>query len=336
MRQCRTEPPAREASALQQHGDGAAQVRYQRADRDHAILTRSADTPEPRRGAQPDHEAYLRAVGERVRMTRAGRGMTRKILAAASGVSERYLADLERGVGNASLLVLKDVAEAMGVSVAELVGETAPLSPAARKVMARIARLGAEEVAALGRWLAEHAGASADKPADRIALIGLRGAGKTTLGEAASHALGVPFVELDREIERAAGMELAEIFAAHGQAVFRRLELKALEGVLERYPRAVIATGGSLVTEPRTYDLLRAACYVVCLTTTPEQHMNRVLAQGDLRPMEDNPQAMDDLVAILESRAPLYALADAELDTSTASAAETLSRLLSLLPKRSG
>jgi XRE family aerobic/anaerobic benzoate catabolism transcriptional regulator len=296
-------------------------------------LSRTSDTPETRRGAQPDHEAYLRAVGERVRMTRAGRGMTRKILAAASGVSERYLADLERGVGNASLLVLKDVADAMGVAVAELVGEAAPASPVARKVMAKLARLGPDELAAAERWLAERGGAEAAKPRERIALIGLRGAGKTTLGQAAATRLDLPFIELDREIEALAGMELAEIFAAQGQAVFRRLEHKALEAVLDRHERAVIATGGSLVTEPRTYDLLRANCFVVCLTATPEQHMNRVLAQGDLRPMEDNPQAMDDLVAILESRAPLYALADAEINTSTASPAETLARFLALFSK---
>jgi XRE family aerobic/anaerobic benzoate catabolism transcriptional regulator len=167
----------------------------------------------------------------------------------------------------------------------------------------------------------------------RIALVGLRGAGKTTLGQLAAQALAVPFVELDREIERASGMELSEIFAVHGQAMFRSLERQCLETIVARFERVVIATGGSLVTEPATYDLLLSSCFVVWLSAAPDEHMSRVLAQGDLRPMADGPQAMDDLKAILESRAPLYAKANAVVNTGGKSEAQAFAALLAAMPR---
>lgn len=295
-------------------------------------MARVADpSHEPRRGGQPQEEAFLKNVGNRVRLARAGRGMTRKILAEASGVSERYLADLERGVGNASLLVLKQIADAMGTEVVDLIADAAPTSAALAAATSRLAQLSADDLAAANEWLAGRLKTRVASHGGRVALIGLRGAGKTTLGEKAASALGIPFVELDREIERLAGMELAEIFASQGQAAFRRFEYRALQNAIEEHDRVLIATGGSLVTEPKTYDLLRARCFVVCLTASPEQHMARVISQGDLRPMEDNPRAMDDLEAILESRAPLYALADAAIDTTSGDAEATLRRFLDLV-----
>jgi len=298
-------------------------------------VARAADpSHEPRRGGQPQDEAFLKNVGDRVRLARAGRGMTRKILAEASGVSERYLADLERGIGNASLLVLKQIADAMGIEVADLIADTPSTSAALRTAISRLEQLGPDDLAAANDWLAAHMKNRTASPNGRIALIGLRGAGKTTLGEKAASKLGIPFVELDREIERLAGMELAEIFASQGQAAFRRLEHRALQNAIDQNERAIIATGGSLVTEPKTYDLLRARCFVVCLTASPEQHMNRVISQGDLRPMEDNPGAMDDLVAILESRAPLYALADAAIDTTGNDPDATLEQFLDVIGKK--
>ncbi len=288
---------------------------------------------ETRRGAAPADEAYLKRVGERVRLARARRGMSRKSLAKASGVSERYLAELERGAGNASLLVLRQLAEALSIEAAALVGDAPERPIDLTLAIHQLERLSPADLAEARRLLAQRFGPAGAAAQGRIALVGLRGAGKTTLGQLAAQALGVPFVELDREIERASGMELSEIFAMHGQPMFRRLERQCLETTIERFDKAVIATGGSLVTEPATYDLLLSACFVVWLSAKPDEHMGRVLAQGDLRPMADGPQAMDDLKAILESRTALYAKADAQVSTTGKTEAQAFAALLAALPR---
>ena len=290
----------------------------------------ATSAPEPRRGDAPT--AYLKRLGERVRLRRTGRGMSRKALSRASGVSERYLADLERGVGNPSLLVLLQIADALGSQVAQLVSDRSDPPLDLALTIHQLERLSPPELAEARRLLDERFG-SARAVHGRIALVGLRGAGKTTLGQRAAETLGVPFVELDREVERASGMELSEIFATHGQATYRRLERQCLETVIGRFHRVVIATGGSLVTEPATYDLLLSSCFVVWLSARPHEHMGRVLAQGDLRPMSEGPQAMDDLKAILESRASLYAKADATVDTSGKSEADALADLLAAVSR---
>ena len=284
--------------------------------------------PEGRRGTAPAEEAYLKHVGERVRIGRARRGMSRKSLAKASGVSERYLAELERGAGNASLLVLRQIAEALGLEMAALVGERPELPLELRLAMHQLERLSPAELAQARQLIQQRFEAHGTTSNGRVALVGLRGAGKTTLGRRAAEQLNMPFVELDREVERASGMELSEIFALHGQGMFRRLERQCLETIVARFERAMIATGGSLVTEPATYDLLLSTCFVVWLSASPDEHMGRVLAQGDLRPMADGPQAMDDLKAILESRTPLYAKANAQVMTSGKSEAEALAALV--------
>ncbi|HEY7548414.1 MAG TPA: helix-turn-helix transcriptional regulator [Hyphomicrobiaceae bacterium] len=286
--------------------------------------------PETRRGEAPS--AYLKRVGERVRLGRARRGMSRKVLSQASGVSERYLAELERGAGNASLLVLRQVADALGLEVAQLVGDAPERPIDLALTLHQLERLPPADLAEARRLLAQRFG-PAKAAHGRVALVGLRGAGKTTLGQRAAEALGVPFVELDREVERASGMELSEIFATHGQAMYRRLERQCLETVIERFDRVVIATGGSLVTEPATYDLLLSSCFVVWLSARPEEHMGRVLAQGDHRPMAEGPQAMDDLKAILDSRAALYAKADTQVDTSGKTEADALAALLAAVDR---
>jgi XRE family aerobic/anaerobic benzoate catabolism transcriptional regulator len=288
---------------------------------------------EVRRGTTPAHEAYLRRVGDRVRLGRARRGMSRKVLSQASGVSERYLAELERGAGNASLLVLRQIADALSIEASALISDAPERPIDLTLALHQLERLSPAELAEARHLLTERFGKSSPNAHGRIALIGLRGAGKTTLGQLASEALAVPFIELDREIERASGMELSEIFSTHGQAMFRQLERQCLETVVQRYERAVIATGGSLVTEPATYDLLLSTCFVVWLKTTPDQHMNRVLAQGDLRPMAEGPQAMDDLKAILESRTPLYAKAAAEVNTAEKTQAQAFAALLGVIGK---
>jgi XRE family transcriptional regulator, aerobic/anaerobic benzoate catabolism transcriptional regulator len=287
---------------------------------------------EGRRGAAPFEEAYLKRVGERIRLGRSRRGMSRRALSRASGVSERYLVALERGHGNASLLVLRQVAEALGMEVGLLASDRPEWPIDLTLAIHQLERLAPGQLAEARRLLAHRFSLTSKYVDGRIALVGLRGAGKTTLGKLVAEALGVPFIELDREIERASGMELSEIFATHGQPVFRKLERQCLESIIERYDRVVIATGGSLVTEAATYDLLLSTCFVVWLSASPDEHMNRVLKQGDLRPMAEGPRAMDDLKAILESRRALYAKAVAEVSTSGKTEAEAFATLLAAIP----
>ena len=239
---------------------------------------------------QQQEDAYLARLGERVRAWRTEHGMSRKRLAVASGVSERYLAQLEAGQGNISVLLLRKVARAMGVAVERLVREDDTV----------------------------------EKP---IALIGLRGAGKSTLGAKLAASVSLPFVELDREVEKEAGAPLAEVFAMYGQDAFRRFERRALERVLAEEPRAVIATGGSLVTDPGTYELLLERCRCVWLKATAQEHMARVLAQGDTRPFKGRSAALDEIRKLLADRDRLYGRAGAVVDTSGKSVRQALAEL---------
>jgi len=245
----------------------------------------------PLTAPQQEH-AYLSRLGERVRAWRTEHGMTRKALSLASGVSERYLAQLESGRGNISVLLLRKVARAMGVAVEHLVRE--------------------EEGAARS---------------GRIALIGLRGAGKSTLGEKLAHSLGLAFVELDREVEKEAGAKLGEVFAMYGQDAYRRFERRALERVLNQNERAVIAAGGSLVTDPESYKLLLDRCLCVWLKASPEEHMARVIAQGDMRPFKGRSAALDEIRRLLADRERLYGRADVTLDTSGKSLRQSLAEI---------
>jgi XRE family aerobic/anaerobic benzoate catabolism transcriptional regulator len=285
---------------------------------------------EPRRGQQPGDETYLRLVGDRVRLTRAGRGMTRKALARASGVSERYLADLEQGTGNASLLVLRQLAEALAVSIESLVHDDAPGEPVRSQLRAMLEPLGTADLQRAHALLSEAFPPTRQPRRDHLALIGLRGAGKSTVGAAVAAELGRPFVSLAREIERRAGRPIGRLIADGGQAEFRRLERDTLAAILGETPNLVLDAGGGLVTEPAAYRLLRTACFVVWLKAEPAVHMHRVVAQGDTRPMADGPEPMSDLEAILESRSRLYALADATVDTTALSIAEAVAAVTRL------
>ncbi|MDJ0949259.1 MAG: helix-turn-helix transcriptional regulator [Alphaproteobacteria bacterium] len=289
---------------------------------------------ENRRGpcAAELHQGYLSVLGERVRNLRARRGMTRKILARDSGVSERYLAQLESGQGNISIGLLRQVAGAMSVPLEDLVREGREQPIELTLLIQRLERLGPEDVADVHRLVAERFGRDSDAHRNsRVALIGLRGAGKTTLGRMLAQHIEVPFVEMHKEIERDSGMSLSEIFSLSGQSAYRRYERRALERVIDEYPRAVIATGGSLVSEPGTFDLLLSACYTIWIKASPEEHMSRTMAQGDLRPMSGNAEAMDDLRRILAERDALYAKADAMVDTSKNTVGQSFDRLVAFV-----
>ena len=267
--------------------------------------------------SESDQAAYLGLLGDRIRDGRARRGMTRKILARDSKVSERYLAQLETGLGNISILLLRQIARAMGLPLADLVREE-PEGPVELTLLIQtLGRLQPPELSQARKLLTDTFGTVVESERrQRIALIGLRGAGKSTLGARLAKTKNVPFIELDREVERESGTTLSEVFDLYGQSAYRRYERRALENVIEHHHRAVIATGGSIVTEPATFDLLLSACFTVWLTAAPEEHMGRVVAQGDYRPMAENDEAMDDLRRILASRNALYAKADATVDTA--------------------
>lgn len=296
----------------------------------HVEVNETAEAPAAAISAGADSQSdYLRLLGERVREMRARRGMTRKILARDSGVSERYLAQLESGRGNISILRLRQIAQALDTPLQALVldGPEPPVDLVHTTEFLR--RLPAAELVEARRLLVEHfGGVDLDARRGRIALVGLRGAGKSTLGAMLADRLEAPFLELDRLIEQESGVSLSVIFDLYGQSGFRRLERRVLDQVIERYPRFVLATGGSLVSEPATFERLLTMCFTVWLRATPAEHMQRVIAQGDMRPMADNRESMSDLRRILDVREPLYRKADATIDTSGGSVEESAERLI--------
>jgi XRE family aerobic/anaerobic benzoate catabolism transcriptional regulator len=282
--------------------------------------------------AASEKDPFLIALGERVRLLRSRRGLTRKSVAKASGVSERHLANLEYGIGNASILVLRQVAGALACSLAELVGDETTRSPDWLLLREQLRGRSEADVrrarVALGRLFG--AGEVDASRGRRLALVGLRGAGKSTLGRLLADALDVPFVELSREIERVAGCSVREIHDLYGTAAYRRYERRALDETVALHDDAVIATPGGIVAEPATFNVLLAHCATIWITASPEEHMARVAAQGDTRPMAASREAMEDLRRILAGRAAFYAKADAVLDTSGRTEAESLATLLEL------
>jgi XRE family aerobic/anaerobic benzoate catabolism transcriptional regulator len=247
-------------------------------------------------------------------------------------VSERYLAQLEAGRGNCSIVLLRRIADAMSVPVADIVDDRPERPLEALLLEQFLSRLSAEEIAeAREMLLGRFGGPSTAMRHERIALVGLRGGGKSTVGSLLAERLDVPFIELDRVVEQRSGMALGEMLEMFGQEMFRRAERAALEAVLQEHPRFVLATGGGLVTEAATYELLLTSCLTVWVRAEPDQHMQRVIAQGDLRPMADNARAMDDLLSILKSREPLYAKADIAVDTAGKAPHKTVTELAALL-----
>ncbi|WP_283806018.1 helix-turn-helix transcriptional regulator [Bradyrhizobium sp. LTSP885] len=271
---------------------------------------------------------FLEQLGQRVRTMRALRGMSRKVLAKVSGISERYIAQLESGKGNVSIVLLRRVAGAMGAHLEDLIPSSEPIPDWA--VIRDLLRKASQSQIAQAKDILAGGSASAPRRASfsGIALIGLRGAGKTTLGRMLAKKIGWSFVELNKEIEAQNGLSVAEIIALYGQEGFRRMEQAALTQLLARKELMVLATGGGIVSEPLTFDLILSSFYTIWLKAEPEEHMARVRRQGDLRPMADDRSAMAELRNILVSREPLYARASAVVDTAGLSVDAAAARLI--------
>ncbi len=284
----------------------------------------------PARGNQQDDGQYLERLGARVRQRREELGLTRRRLAEESGLSERYLAQLELGAGNASVLLIRRLALALEVAP-EVILLDAPAGPATAQIFAALRFLDTETLAQAAGLLEQRFGKVSHARRQRIALIGLRAAGKSTLGTALARRLRIPFHELDLEVERDAGMSLANLFSLYGQDAYRVHERKALTALVGRVGPQVIATGGSLPTEPESFELLRSHCFTVWLRAEPQDHMKRVVAAGDLRPIRGRSRAMAELEAILAERESLYAQADLRVDTSANSVERCVEMVLAAL-----
>lgn len=274
---------------------------------------------------------FLSTLGKRIRELRNRRAMTRKVAARDADVSERHLAQLEAGEGNVSIVLLRRIARALNVSLAELFAP-AMKEPNEKQLISRfLERLPAHRLEDVASRLLRDFGPEEDARRRRVALIGLRGAGKSTLGAKLGQEMNAPFVELDREIETDTGMPLAEIFSLYGQSGYRAIEKRTLERVLQEYDRAVLSVGGGVVSEKETYDYLLSHCFTVWIKARPEEHMSRVMEQGDFRAVAGNPKAMEDLRRILQAREPLYQKADLSIDTSGISAEESFVKLKAAL-----
>jgi XRE family aerobic/anaerobic benzoate catabolism transcriptional regulator len=266
----------------------------------------------------PQRHPFLATLGERVRTLRARRGLTRRAVAQAAQVSERHLANLESGTGNASILILLQVAQALQCSIFELLGDVTTSSPEWLLIRELLSTRNEAELRRVRLQLGEMFGSHGDEKArsNRIALVGLRGAGKSTLGQRLADDLGFPFIELSREIEKFAGCSISEIHNLYGTNAYRRYERRALEEAIQIYPEVVIATPGGLVSDSATFNEVLTHCFTVWLQAKPEDHLGRVAAQGDMRPMAGSKEALEDLKRILEGRSAFYAKADLSFDTS--------------------
>jgi len=276
--------------------------------------------------------AFLAAIGSEVRRSRAKRGMTRRQLAQASQTSERYLAQIESGVGNPSVSVLRAIAQALDLPCAALLPEAGARTAALGAILDLLAQVPEGELPALAKDIETHVARpdSADR-ARRIALVGLRGAGKSTLGRMLAQHLGWPFIELDRVVEEDYGASIPDLIEMAGTATFRRQERSALDRIITAHESAIITTAGGIVANPETYALLLRRSHTIWIKARPEDHMSRVMAQGDFRPMAQNRAAMADLVAILEARRADYSRAEAAIDTSGEAIEQSFAKLLPIV-----
>ncbi|SPE36485.1 Shikimate kinase [Burkholderiales bacterium] len=277
-----------------------------------------------------EEDQYLRQLGQRIFDLRVRRGMTRKILSRDSGVSERFLAQLEAGDGNISIIRLRRIAKAMDIPLEELLRTGPEPLPELTLLVQYLTRLSPARLNEARDLLISSFETRGRR--GRIALIGLRGAGKTTLGKMLAEHLKLPFIEMTKFIERDAGMMVSEIFSLSGQAAYRRYERRALQSAVKTHERFVLSPGGSIVTEPATFDELLTSCYTIWLKASPQEHMARVIGQGDRRPMKDNREAMKDLARILAGREAMYVKADAAVDTTGLSLQQSFEALLKAVP----
>jgi XRE family aerobic/anaerobic benzoate catabolism transcriptional regulator len=286
------------------------------------------DTVDP---ANPGEELIQR-LASRVRDARKSKGLPRRVLSEMSGVSPRYLAQLEAGEGNISVILLQRVAAALDLKVENLLAEGVPLDRDVERV-AKLFGKASADVQQQVRALLSTQSPTALR-AGRIGLIGLRGAGKSTLGKLAGDALGLPFVELNKEIEAASDMPVSEVMALYGQEGYRELEAEALKRVGAKHDKMILAVAGGIVAESTTYALLLQRFHTIWVHTSPSEYMQRVRAQGDVRPMEGNPAAMTQLKNLLDTRTPLYERADAQINTSNRPVKASLKDLLRIIEKR--
>jgi XRE family aerobic/anaerobic benzoate catabolism transcriptional regulator len=271
-------------------------------------------------------------VGRTVRLGRAKRGITRRKLAEDSGISERYLAQIEGGHGNPSVIVLRAIAEAIDVPIIELLPRSNARGAALTGILDLLARVPPDELPAMAAMIEQRlTAASTSDRGRRIALVGLRGAGKSTLGRKLAEHLGVPFLELNRVIKQDYGASVSLLIEMSGLNTFRRYEHSCLDRVIAEHAAAVIATAGGIVANPETYSLLLRRTHAIWIKAKPDEHMSRVIRQGDFRPMAHNREAMADLVAILEARRADYARAEAELDTSGEPVEQSFAKLLHIV-----
>jgi XRE family transcriptional regulator, aerobic/anaerobic benzoate catabolism transcriptional regulator len=295
-------------------------------------MKRDPDTPaepggEPASDLSNADERFLTDLGGRVRLLRERRGMSRKLLARESRVSERYLAQLEAGNGNISVMLLRRVAAALGVPLADVLAperDDDAVRQGVRRLLERVPLHRLDDVIAR---LASDFGDANDGRRERIALIGLRGAGKSTLGAMLADALRVPLIELNAEVARESGLPVSEVIALYGAVAYRRIERRVFERIARERRRAVIVAGGGIVHDEQAFDLLLANCHTIWIKARPDEHMARVLAQGDLRPMAGNDEAMEDLTRMLDAREPMYRRADDVVDTSGETPQQSFARL---------